>query len=167
MIPFPNNTAITASDGPLGISDKRLLHLRSVGRRAADLSRELFGFSPEKQRSMFVLGFLHDIGYEYTTDQRQHEHIGGDILAFMGMDGWQAIYDHGDPDIEEMSDELIILNMADMQTDGYGRPVTAEERLADIKTRYGEGSEQFVRANHLLDNLRRQLAARGKDPRLI
>ncbi|GGG73633.1 HD domain-containing protein [Corynebacterium pelargi] len=166
---MPDQTDPTpaSSADAIGISDDRLLHLRAVGRRAAELSRELFNFPPEKQRAMFVLGFLHDIGYEYATDQRQHEHLGGNLLGCMGLDGWQVVHDHGDPDIADMSDELIILNIADMQTDGRGNHVTAEERLADIASRYGKDSEQFVRATRLTDNLRSQLAARGKNAETI
>lgn len=47
---------------------------------------------------------------------------------------------------------LDILNQADMQIDKYGNDVGYEKRLEDIKTRYGEDSNIYKKAETLIDN---------------
>src|SRR5690625_5769046 len=57
----------------IGIDDNRLLHVREVGRVCAELSESLFGWPDSKSREMFVLGFVHDIGYEYSSNQQNND----------------------------------------------------------------------------------------------
>lgn len=68
----------------IGISNNRLLHMRQVAARAQEISVEIFGWPEHKARSMFILGFLHDIGYAFSSDQRQHEELGGEYLHEIG-----------------------------------------------------------------------------------
>jgi len=75
-------------------------------------------------QDLFVLGFNHDIGYEYGNNS-DHEHIGGEIL-----------------------------NKADMQIDKYGDDVGYTKRLEDIKNRYGKNSVTYKNAEILVSKLR-------------
>ena len=51
------------------------------------------------------------------------------------------------------SDELKMLNLADMTIDSSGKHVGAEKRLIDIKGRYGEESQQYKDAKLLAHKL--------------
>ena len=61
-----------------------------------------------------------------------------------------------------MSPELLILNIADMTVNRYGERVSFEDRLADISSRYGEESVQYVKAAELVHNINDELRMLGK-----
>lgn len=145
----------------IGISDDRLLHVRGVARRAREIARDVFGWDDAACRDMFTLGFVHDIGYEYAEDQRDHENIGGAILRETGFKYWREVYHHGRPNCDYQSDELFVLNLADMQTDSRGNRVTLDARLADIGERYGHEAIQYTTAAALAEELREFCAGRG------
>ena len=151
-------------DAFIGISDDRLAHMRAVAYRAMELGVEVFHVKQSRARELFAVGFLHDFAYAFSVDQRDHEHLGGEILRGMGLRDWEAIFYHGDPDVEDMSDELLILNIADMQTNGRGERVSFSERLADIARRYGTDSEQYIRAAQLVTRIHAELSARNIHP---
>lgn len=150
---------MTGSDNSstIGLSNDRLLHVRQVAKRAQEISVEIFRWSETKAKAMFILGFLHDVGYAFSSDQRQHEELGGEILRENSYEYWREVYFHGDPDSPYDSDELFVLNLADMQTSSDGRRVTIEERLEDIATRYGKDSSQFTLAQRLANSLEQKL----------
>ena len=137
----------------IGIDNDRLKHMRGVGIRASELAAELFGWNEEKCREMFVMGYLHDVGYHYSLDQLEHEEIGGAILRRSGYKYWAEVYHHGVPNSSYQSDELFILNVADMETSKDGHRITMDDRLDDIRQRYGEESEQFLKAAILIREL--------------
>ena len=141
------------NDGMIGISDDRLQHVRGVATRAYQLSKRLFGWDENKAQEMFFLGFVHDAGYQFSANQRQHEERGGNILRRSGYNYWREVYYHGSPGSPYQSDELFILNLADMQTSGKGERVSLQQRLDDIAARYGYSSEQYIRARALADEL--------------
>lgn len=146
----------------LGIDGFRFKHMREVGTVCAELAERLFGWDESKCRQMFLLGYLHDIGYQYSADQLEHEAIGGAILADAGFQFADAVRDHGNPDVFPMSPELLILNIADMSVNRYGERVSFEDRLADISSRYGEESVQYVKAAELVHNINDELRMLGK-----
>ena len=53
---------------------------------------------------------------------------------------WSEVSLHGDETVETMSDELFILNSADMSVGPNGENFTFAERLAEIAARFGENS---------------------------
>ena len=110
-----------------------------------------------KCRELFVLGYLHDIGYQYSENQLQHERAGGELLEKSGYRYWKEVYYHGNPDAEYESDELTILNIADMETSNAGRRISMDERLESIADRYGSGSNQYVKAKRLVAQLKAYL----------
>jgi len=50
------------------------------------------------------------------------------------------------------------LNQADMQIDKSGNEVSYEERLEDIKQRYGINSIQYINSRKIIDKCRREKA---------
>ena len=104
-------------------------------------------------QDLFILGYNHDIGYEFCSNKIEHNIVGGEILKNNGFKYWKEVYYHGKPDIEYNSLPLKILNMADMQIDKYGNDVGYKKRLEDIRTRYGEDSIQYINAKSVIDSL--------------
>lgn len=136
----------------LTISDERLKHSIEVARLMKKMSEDA-GWSQEKCEEMFVLGYLHDIGYEFSEQQCDHASVGGRMLKIQEYKYWQEVFFHGKLNIEYMSEELTILNIADMNIDSKGHNVGIKERLKDIAVRYGEKSKQFVEAKLLIEKI--------------
>ena len=109
--------------------------------------------SDEQLQDLFVLGYNHDIGYEYGNNAN-HRIVGGNILKQNNYKYWQEVYYHGNPDCEYKSLFLEILNMADMQIDKYGNDVGFNKRLIDIKNRYGENSNVYKKCLNLIETLK-------------
>lgn len=102
----------------------------------------------------FIIGYNHDIGYEFTKNGNNHNTIGGEILR-NNFKYWREIYYHGEINVEYKSLYLDILNQADMQIDKYGNDVGYDKRLEDIKSRYGEDSEVYNKCCKIVDKIRR------------
>lgn len=144
---------MNGSTPAIGMDENRLRHCRGVGMKASDLGRTLFGWSDDKCREMFVMGYLHDVGYQFAQEQSEHEELGGALLRSLGFTYWAEIFHHGDPDSNYQSDELLVLNLADMLTSRDGSATTIPARLTDIASRYGVESTQYVAAKKLADVL--------------
>lgn len=129
----------------------RLKHSISVDRKMVEIGKE-YCLSEEELKELFVLGYNHDIGYEFCNDNMKHNIIGGEILKNDEYKYWKEVYHHGNPNTDYSSLFLKILNMADMQIDKYGNDVGYEKRLEDIKSRYGENSIQYINANKVIDS---------------
>lgn len=148
-------------DGFVGVSDARLFHSRSVAYKCYWLARDVFGYSEESARVAYMAGWCHDAGYAFAPTQLDHAEAGGVILGDAGASFADAVRSHGDPDVLAMSDLLLIVNTADMMCGPDGVPVSFDERLADVESRYGVGSRQAVDVGAMLDVLRRELEMRG------
>lgn len=146
----------------IGIDDNRLFHLRGVAQRCYDIGLKL-GFTENRSRELYVLGFLHDIGYRYSVYQTEHEAIGGELLRSLQYKDSEIISQHGDPSVQTMSLELLILNIADMQTSRDGNPTDFNSRLSDIKERYGEKSPQYNKASQLTTRILDEISKRKID----
>ena len=132
------------------INENRIKHIFAVARLMKDYSIEKFDIEYAKQ--MFTLGLLHDIGYEF-GDNKTHPIIGGEMLQNQNYKYYNEIKYHGSIDCEYSSFELDLLNWADMHINGCGEKVSYEERLLDIKNRYGEESDTYKNARILIDKL--------------
>lgn len=111
-------------------------------------------------QKMFHLGLVHDIGYQFTNNNKEHAHVGGAFLREEGYAYWKEVYYHGDPSILELtqpSDEWFILNIADMQTDSKGNKVSFDVRLKDIGDRYGYDSQEYKMAKAMITKLQSEL----------
>ena len=134
------------------INNDRLNHSLAVARKMVEIGKK-YNLNDNELKDLFVLGFNHDIGYEYGNNSN-HAHIGGEILKRNNYKYWKEIYYHGNINTEYASLFLTILNKADMQIDKYGDDVGYTKRLEDIKSRYGENSTTYKNAKTLILNLR-------------
>lgn len=138
----------------LGISENRLHHMLAVGRKAYQIAKEMEQ-SEDFCRRMFVLGFNHDIGYEFSKSRWEHAQLGADMLASLGVTNsytLACVSKHGTiPPDETLS--WRILNMADMLIDYKGDEVTAEQRLQGLREHYGGISEQYLQSLELCKHL--------------
>lgn len=88
------------------------------------------------------MGLVHDFAYEFVSDQREHEHAGGEILKRVGFVYADEVFLHGDSDVEHWSEELFVLNLADLTTSSTGERCSFEQRLGSVVERYGKDSVQ-------------------------
>lgn len=114
-----------------------------VARKAKVLAEKLKPNDEKYAEDMFLLGVMHDFGYEFTESNASHAAIGGEVLKRSGYKYWQEVALHGDETVENMSDELFILNCADMMTGPNGEDLTFEERLAEIASRFGKDAAPY------------------------
>lgn len=134
------------------ISQDRLKHSIGVARKMYEMSLQR-GRNIEQARKMFVLGFVHDIGYEFSNEQSEHANVGADIMKLCGFEYVNEILYHGKVQHDYSSEELYILNVADFLVGPDGSSVSAEKRLEGIKQRYGENAPQYIEAIKLAKKL--------------
>lgn len=131
------------------ITDNRLKHSLAVATKMkimVQTDNEKYPVDPDEA---FVLGMLHDIGYEFSQEQQEHANKGGLVLKKQGYKFWKEVYYHGIPQKEYDSPMLRLLNYVDMITGPTGEYMTIQERIDDIAERYGKGSWQEVEAIEL------------------
>lgn len=131
----------------------RLMHSYGVARKMVEIAIS-YKLTEREINDCFVIGFNHDIGYEYSENGVSHNIIGGNILRETGFKYWREIYYHGIKTSEYSSLYLDILNQADMQVDKYGVDVGYEERLKDIESRYGSESKVYRSCLELINDLK-------------
>lgn len=131
------------------MDNNRALHSLAVAKLMEQKAEEL-NLNKEK---MFMLGWLHDIGYEFTKDKNKHPEAGGNFLESIGYEFQEEVKNHGNPDSVYQSVELDLLNYADMTTDYKGNYVAFEKRAEDIKARYGSNSIQYKNALKMIKRL--------------
>lgn len=84
--------------------------------------------------------------------------MGGEFLKEEGYEYWKEVYDYGNPNISyKPSDEWILLNVADMQTDSKGNKVSFDIRLKDIEERYGYDSQEYIMARTMISRLQEKI----------
>ena len=135
------------------MDENRLKHSIAVARKMVEIAKSK-NLSDEDIKNCFIIGYNHDVGYEFTKNGNNHNTIGGEILR-NNFKYWREIYYHGEINVEYKSQYLDILNQADMQIDKYGNDVGYDKRLEDIKSRYGEDSEVYNKCCKIVDKIRR------------
>ena len=144
----------------IGITEDRLHHILGVARKAYKIAKEM-GYDERFARRMFMIGWNHDVGYEFAEKRAEHAGLSAELLcALRGgfdvmtyplyedkecEDAVSAVRNHGRYTGHETA-EWKILNMADMLIDSKGKEVTVSQRLEDIRNRYGEHSDQYLTA---------------------
>jgi len=135
----------------IGISEHRLNHSYGVAKECFRIAK-LLSKDEQFHKKMFVIGFNHDIGYEFTPTNAKHTHnaIGGDMiektLGFTfsndAISFVNAVKYHGNPETPEKyrTLEWYIINLADMTINSRGEKVTMKKRVEDILKRQGENS---------------------------
>ena len=125
------------------ITQSRWQHILGVARKAKILADKLKPNDTQYAEDMFLLGIMHDLGYEFIESNASHAAIGGEILKRSGYQYWQEVALHGDETVENMTDELFILNCADMSTGPNGEDFTFEQRLEEIASRFGKDADAY------------------------
>lgn len=125
------------------ITQNRWQHILGVARKAKMLAEKLKPDNAQYAEDMFLLGVMHDLGYEFMESNASHAAVGGKILKRNNYQYWQEVALHGDETVENMSDELFILNCADMMTGPNGEDFTFEERLEEIADRFGKDAAPY------------------------
>lgn len=146
---------------PITITNDRLQHMLGVARACYEYSESLFGWDAEKCEEMFLMGFVHDFAYEFVSNQRDHEHRGGEILRRVGFAYADEVFLHGEPDVDDWSDELFILNYADLTTSSSGERCSFTQRLDSVIDRYGEETAQVERIIGVIERLEAFAHGRG------
>ena len=132
------------------ISEDRLRHILGVARKAYEIAIER-GHDEDYAMKCFLMGWLHDVGYEFVEQKKYHSKMSGKMLLSLidnesfNNDFIQAIVEHGFTP-QRLSEEWIILNQADMQVGPNGQEMTIKERLEDIEKRFGKDSEIYTEA---------------------
>ncbi len=106
-------------------------------------------------RQLFVVGLLHDVGYEW-GNSANHATVGAEVLSGMQFLHAADISKHGNPDAFPMPFATALLNEADLHTSPTGEPMDIGARLEDIKQRHGEGSPQYINVKVLIERMRRE-----------
>ena len=110
--------------------------MNATANRAYEIATTIFGKTEDQARQLYILGLLHDVGYAF--DPADHAHAGGRVLADLGFTT-DAVYDHGDPNVGFMDDELLIVNAADMTTSPTGAPMRMDEMTASATSENATG----------------------------
>ncbi len=136
------------------ISESRWQHILGVARKAKILADKLKPNNVQYAEDMFLLGIMHDLGYEFIESNASHAAIGGEILKRSGYQYWQEVTQHGDETVDDMTDELFILNCADMSTGPNGEDFTFDERLKEIAQRFGKDADAYKKCVVEVEKLR-------------
>lgn len=67
------------------ITENRWKHILGVARKAKEFALKMRPKDKKYVEDMFLLGLLHDIGYEFTEGNASHAIIGGEILKRSGI----------------------------------------------------------------------------------
>jgi hypothetical protein len=134
------------------MDNDRLKHSYAVANKMVELGKEK-NLLDEQLQELFLLGYLHDIGYQFGTN-KNHNMIGGNLLRNSNYKYWKEVYYHGIPNSEYKSLYLDILNTADMMIDKCGNDVGFDKRLEDIKKRYGKDSIQYINCFKIINELK-------------
>lgn len=134
------------------ITNHRLAHSIAVARKMYELSLKRTN-DKEYAKEMFFLGYIHDIGYEFSEMPMEHTIAGAKILKNCGYKYWKEVLYHGLSNPPYTSQELDLLNIADLTTNSRGADVTAKNRCDITKEIYGEDSLQFKESVSLANKL--------------
>lgn len=107
----------------------------------------------EERRDLWLLGFLHDIGREFSEkDGKYHGLVGADMLYRAGFKNFYEVGRHG---IEfDSTRELKLLNEADWHIDSRGRKTSLKERLKNVEKNHGKHSKAYQCAEKMYETLK-------------
>lgn len=128
----------------------RYRHCHNVGLRMYDYAKKRLKWSEQKCQEMFILGCLHDIGYEFDEDSHFHSVEMSKVLESCKYKYASEILHHSwvpedteGCDISKISPEIRLLYFGDMTVDGMGNWCTLDERLSDLENRHGKNSDVY------------------------
>lgn len=135
------------------ITENKMKHILTVARQCYEIAKNKYKLEESDCQKAFMIGYLHDIGYEFSSLAVNHPEIGFLVVKqTLGVD-IPEIRDHGNPDCEQDT-FLAILNEADLTVNAYGDVISVNSRLEDIKARYGATSAQYINALKLATKMK-------------
>lgn len=135
------------------ITENKMKHILTVARQCYEIAKNKYNLEESECQKAFMIGYLHDIGYEFSSLAINHPEIGFMLIKqTLGVE-LPEIYKHGKPDFEQ-DKFLAILNEADLTVNSEGKVVPVEDRLNDIKDRYSATSVQYIDALRLAKKLK-------------
>lgn len=140
------------------ITDNKLKHSLQVAVVCREFAKSL-GLDDDKVDACFVMGFLHDIGYQDCSTTEEHPKLGKcmiDSFLKYSEDCTSAIGNHGRI-FDDLSVFDLVLNYADLSVNSEGTKVNHLDRLSDIKQRYGADSRQYLNAQKMLECINNEL----------
>lgn len=138
------------------ISENKLKHSLAVARYMQKYAVEHF-LDEKLGQELFVLGYLHDIGEEFTETKEEHNVVGGLLLKEQKYKYWKEVYYHGNPKAEYSSLALQILNLAELCINSDGSFIGIDTKLAMLREKFGETSVQYVNSLALANKVRGKL----------
>ena len=135
------------------ITSARWQHILGVARKAKVLAERLRPQDEQFAQDMFLLGMLHDFGYEFSDNPSDHPAIAAEILKRQGYRYFNEVANHGNIDVTDVPDELFVLSCADMTTGPNGENFTMRERVNNMAERYGKGSHSHKKAMFAAEKL--------------
>ncbi len=137
----------------IGISENKVKHNLGVAKKCYEIAKSK-GYDEDYCRKMFFVGYIHDIGYEFSENPEEHGYVAAKILESAGITDYNltsAIKFHGCK-LDELpvarTNEIDILTIADLSVDYKGDFVDVSNRLLSIGFRYGAKSRQYINAKH-------------------
>ena len=129
----------------IGISEDKIAHSLAVARKCYQIAKEEYELTETNARKVFLLGLIHDFGYEFSVEPEDHPSVAVNILASLNkvdIDQMMfAILTHGKPARFIGTTYQAILNEADLTVDHKGNEVTMKERCDSVAERYGVDSQ--------------------------
>lgn len=102
-------------------------------------------------REMFHLGMLHELGNQFTSDDKVQRSKEGVFLKSEGYKYWEEVCLCGNPNVESPSDELMLLNWANLHISDRGIEISPTEKLEEVGSKFGEGSEEYVKVKQMIN----------------
>lgn len=137
------------TDKSNGISDNKLKHMLGVARNCKKLAAQR-NMTPDMQNACFIMGLLHDIGYENCETDAPTKHPKESYKMICDFEAYKyyilsAIKSHGNK-YENLTAFDEILNEADLTTNFDGSEISIEDRIANLQKLYGEDSTHYQHA---------------------
>lgn len=132
--------------------ESRYRHCYDVGMKMYYYAKKVLNWPIKRCEEIFVLGNLHDIGYELDANAFGHEEKLYEIVKDTYSYSNEIRY-HSKLQDKYLSAEMKLLYFADATVDGNGNWVTYKERLKDIEDRYGLESEVYKETANIIKAL--------------
>lgn len=139
-------------------TNNRMAHVLGVARKCYEVAFKM-GLDEKFCEQMYLIGYLHDIGYDFVDDASNHANAGVELISSLfSVENERfvtAIKKHGSVDLGEVDNLCyLILNYSDMTINSLGESVSMELRLDDIRLRYGEESNVYRDAEKVYSMLK-------------
>ncbi|MBO5387268.1 MAG: hypothetical protein J6A59_03910 [Lachnospiraceae bacterium] len=130
----------------------RYRHCYSVGKKMYHYAKNVLLWDEKTCQEMFVLGSIHDIGYEIDSDAFGHDEVLANIMSDSYKYSNEIRY-HSYLQTHYDSPAMRLLYFGDMTVDGTGNWCTFEERLKDLENRYGKNSAVYIESLNIANYL--------------